>query len=72
MGNDDNSGSYDRNKSIQNLENKSKNLGKDIDEMWISPCFSVEECVHAQKVQKNIDDQVKSLKDMNESEKKIF
>lgn len=70
MGND-NSGQYNRNESIQKLENKSHELEKDIDKMWQDPIFSVEECVNAQKVQGNIDTKVKSLKAMNEYEKKF-
>ena len=70
MGND-NSGGYDRDESIKKLEKKSQNLDKDIDDMWDDPMFSFEECVHAQTAKHIMDDQVKSLKEMNESENKF-
>ena len=70
MGND-NQKEYDRNESIKKLEKKSEKLEKDIDEMWKDPMFSFEECIHAQTAKEIMDDQVKSLNEMNESEKKF-
>ena len=68
----DNSSEYDKDESIKRLEKKSQKLDKDIDEMWKDSMFSFEECIHAQTAKQIIDDQTKSLKEMNESEKNFL
>lgn len=65
---DENSKVYNRSEKIFNEENKSARLDKDIEKMWNSPYFSVEECVHAHMAKSMMDDRIKSLKQMNEKE----
>ncbi len=67
----DNSKGYNREERIKNEEAKCKRLGKDIDDMWKDPMFSVEECVNAGKVYCQMLDRINSLKEMNKSEKKF-
>ena len=70
MGNDNSEG-YNREERIKKEEAKCKRLGKDIDDMWKDPMFSVEECVNAGKVYSEMTDRLNSLKEMNKSEKKF-
>ena len=71
MGNDNSEG-YNREERIKNEEAKCKRLKKDIDDMWKDPMFSVEEWVNAGKVYSEMTDRLKSLKEMNKSEKNFL
>jgi Zn ribbon nucleic-acid-binding protein len=66
---EDNSKGYDRQERINDLEKKSNRIGNDIDKMWDDPRFSFEECIHAGFAQRQVDDHIKSLKQMNKLDK---
>ena len=60
---------YNRNKVIANKEKNLGKLDKDINKMWNSPWFDVEECVRAGKSSSLKRNEINSLKQMNEAEK---
>ena len=59
---------YNRNKVIANKQKNLGKLNKDIDKMWKSPWFDVEECMNVQKFSSKQRDEINSLKKMNEAE----